>query len=175
MFLIIYIGKIHITVQTCSKQVFHEESLLSTDDDHEQRERFRKSVDIADVFLGSAVKCASTAEWISSVVWKADVKTRFVADCPPGLSRVSLLGKYRPEPPVSPLMQMLPDFLRDLIGGPNSGTVKDRKLWSTLQNFYWRNSSEDLTFLSLVLVDRYSKNTCLVFKTSSVGQWIEAL
>lgn len=139
---------------TSSEQVFREESLLPNDDDDEQRERFRESVGIADVFLGSAVKYASTAEWISSVVREADVKTRFVADCPRELSHLSLLGEFRPEPPASPLVQMLPDFLRDLIGGPNSGAAKDRKLWSTLQNFYGRNSSEDLTFLSLVLVDR---------------------
>ena len=47
----------------------------------------------------------------------------------------------------------MPDFLRDLIGGPTSGTKKDRVLWDTLMGFYERNSSEDLTFLSLVLVD----------------------
>ena len=82
------------------------------------------------------------------------MRTRFVADCPAGLDRMSRVGNFRPEPPAPPLVRMLPDFLRDVIGGADSGTAKDRKLWDTLKIFYERNSSEDLTFLSLVLVDR---------------------
>ena len=107
----------------------------------------------ADVFIGSAIREPATAEWIATVVEEAGIQTRFAAECSPELGQTTVLGRFRPEPPASPLVQVLPDFLRDLIGGPTSGTKKDRVLWDTLMGFYERNSSEDLTFLSLVLVD----------------------
>lgn len=93
------------------------------------------------------------SKWIAEVIDEAKVQTRFAADCAPVLEEMSVLGKFRPEPPASPFVRILPDFLRDLIGGEKSGTKKDRVLWDTLMGFYERNSSEDLTFLSLVLVD----------------------
>ncbi|CAM9342803.1 unnamed protein product [Ascophyllum nodosum] len=137
-------------------KVFREESLSLLPRDDTQRERLREALGLADVFLGCAIQDAPTAEWISGVVEEVDVRTRFVADCPAGLDRMSRVGNFRPEPPAPPLVRMLPDFLRDVIGGADSGTAKDRKLWDTLKNFYERNSSEDLTFLSLVLVDSYT-------------------
>lgn len=105
------------------------------------------------MFVGSALQEPSTAEWIAEAIEEADVKTRFSAGCPPELARASLLGRFRPDPPAPVFIRILPDFLRDLLGGENSGTKKDRVLWDTLNGFYDRNSSEDLTFLSLVLVD----------------------
>lgn len=119
----------------------------------EERERFLDLATKADVFVGSAVQEPSTAEWIAQVIEEADIKTRFSAGCPPELARTSLLGRFRPDPPAPVFVRILPDFLRDLLGGENSGKKKDRVLWDTLNGFYERNSSEDLTFLSLVLVD----------------------
>lgn len=103
--------------------------------------------------MGSAIQDPATAEWIATAIEEANVKTRFSAGCPPELARTSVLGTFRPYPPAPALVQILPDFLRDLVGGANSGTKKDRVLWDTLTGFYERNSSEDLTFLSLVLAD----------------------
>lgn len=134
-------------------QVFREESLRQDSPDEAERERFRDLAKSADVFIGSAVQDPVTAEWVSTIIEEAGVQTRFSAGCCPELGVTSLLGNYRPEPAASPLVRMLPDFLRDLIGGVNSGKAKDRLLWETLKGFYGRNSSEDLTFLALVLVD----------------------
>lgn len=134
-------------------QVFRAESLRS--DSVDDRARFRDIAGSADVFIGSAIREPATAEWVSTVIEEAGIQTRFAADCSPELCQTTVLGGFRPEPPASPLVQILPDFLRDLIGGPTSGTKKDRVLWDTLMGFYERNSSEDLTFLSLVLVDSY--------------------
>ena len=132
-------------------KVFQEESLRS---DHvEDRARFNELAGSADVFIGSAVRETEIAEWIATVIEEADIQTRFAAGCSPELGRTTVLGKFRPEPPASPLVRILPDFLRDIFGGATSGTKKDRLLWNTLMGFYERNSSEDLTFLSLVLVD----------------------
>lgn len=103
--------------------------------------------------MGSAVQDPATAEWIATVIEGADVKTRFSAGCRAELARTSVLGTFRPHPPAPAFVRILPDFLRDLVGGASSGTKKDRVLWDTLTGFYERNSSEDLTFLSLVLVD----------------------
>lgn len=119
----------------------------------EERARFLDQTSKADVFLGSALQEPSTAEWIAEVVEEANIKTRFSVGCPSELARTSLLGGFRPEPPAPVFVRILPHFLRDLLGGANSGTKKDRVLWDTLNGFYERNSSEDLTFLSLVLVD----------------------
>lgn len=132
-------------------QVFREESLRK--DSSDERAQFSDLAARSDVFVGSAIQDPATAEWIASVIGEADIATRFSAGCPPELARTSLLGQFRPDPPAPAFVRILPDFLRDLIGGPNSGTKKDRVLWDTLENFYERNSSEDLTFLSLVLVD----------------------
>lgn len=132
-------------------QVFREELLRK--DNSEERARFLDLAERTDIFVGSAIHDSATAEWIATVIEEADVKTRFSAGCPPELARTSMLGKLRPYPPAPALVRMLPDFLRDLIGGANSGTKKDRVLWDTLTGFYERNSSEDLTFLSLVLAD----------------------
>lgn len=132
-------------------QVFREEALR--EDSGGERARFRDLAQTSDVFVGSAVKDPTTAEWISTVVEEAGIQTRFAADCSPELGQTSVLGKFRPEPAAPMLVRMLPDFLRDVIGGATSGTTKDRQLWDTLMGFYGRNSSEDLTFLSLVLVD----------------------
>ncbi|CAM9746847.1 unnamed protein product [Ectocarpus sp. 8 AP-2014] len=136
-------------------KVFREESLRKDKDSSGERARFNDLAARSDVFVGSAIQDPATAEWIASVIEKADITTRFSAGCPPELARTSLVGKYRPDPPAPAFVRILPDFLRDLIGGPNSGTKTDRVLWETLNNFYERNSSEDLTFLSLVLVDSY--------------------
>lgn len=132
-------------------KVFRAESLRS--DSVDDRARFRDIAGSADVFIGSAIREPATAEWVSTVIEEAGIQTRFAADCSPEVCQTTVLGGFRPEPPASPLVQILPDFLRDLIGGPTSGTKKDRVLWDTLMGFYERNSSEDLTFLSLVLVD----------------------
>lgn len=118
-----------------------------------ERGRFRDAAERADVFVGCAVEDPSAAEWIATVIEEADIQTRFSAGCSPELGRTSKLGNFRPDPPAPPLVRMLPDFLRDLIGGAKAGTKKDRQLSDTLMGFYERNSSEDLTFLSLVLVD----------------------
>eukprot|EP00903_Cladosiphon_okamuranus_P006721 g6558.t1 len=134
-------------------QVFQEESLRQGS--AEERARFLDMATEADVFVGSAIQDAPTAEWVAQAIEEADIKTRFSAGCAPELSRTSLLGRFRPDPPAPPFVRILPDFLRDLVGGENSGTTKDRVLWDTLNGFYERNSSEDLTFLSLVLVDSY--------------------
>lgn len=119
----------------------------------EERTRFLDVAGRTDIFVGSAIQDPATAAWIATVIEEADVNTRFSADCPPELARTSVLGAFRPYPPAPALVQILPDFLRDLVGGANSGTKKDRVLWDTLTGFYDRNSSEDLTFLSLVLAD----------------------
>lgn len=132
-------------------QVFREESLGP--DSADERSRFLDHSARADVFLGSAVQNPDTAQWIAKAIEDADVNTCFSADCAPELSRTSALGQLRPYPPAPGFIRILPDFLRDLIGGASSGTKKDRVLWDTLTGFYERNSSEDLTFLSLVLVD----------------------
>lgn len=132
-------------------QVFREESLRQGSS--EERARFLDLATTADVFLGSAIQETSAAEWVAKVIEEADVKTRFSAGCPPELARASQLGRLRPDPPAPVFVRILPDFLRDLLGGEKSGTRKDRVLWDTLNGFYERNSSEDLTFLSLVLVD----------------------
>ena len=132
-------------------QVFREESLRQGSS--EERARFLDLATKADVFVGSAIQEPSTAEWVAEAVEEAGVGTRFSAGCPPELARASLLGGFRPDPPAPAFVRILPDFLRDLLGGENSGTKKDRVLWDTLNGFYERISSEDLTFLSLVLVD----------------------
>lgn len=119
----------------------------------DERARFRDVASRADVFVASAVEDPVTATWVSNTVEEVGIKTCFAAGCSPELGKTSALGGFCPYPEASQLMGMLPDFLRDVIGGPNSGTKKDRELWNTLMGFYERNSSEDLTFLSLVLVD----------------------
>lgn len=136
-------------------QVFREESLNQdeTSADNSNRLKFCDAAANADVFVGSAVRDPSTARYVSTVIENTGIKTRFSAQCAPELSQASLLGGFRPEPQASPLVRILPDFLRDLMGGPGTGTAKDRKLFETLNGFYERNSSEDLTFLALVLVD----------------------
>lgn len=118
-----------------------------------EHERFRDAVAQADVFVGSNVGDPSTAHWVSSVLKDVGVRTCFARDCSSELDEVSTLGEFRPFSTVSPLVQALPNFLRDRIGGAKSGKAKDRQLWDALVNFYERNSSEDLTFLTLVLVD----------------------
>lgn len=138
-------------VHECTSQVFQEESLRQGS--AKERARFVDVATKADVFVGSAIQDPSTAEFVAKVIEEADVKTRFSAGCPPELARTSLLGRFRPDPPAPLFVRILPDFLRDFVGGENSGTKKDRVLWNTLNGFYERNSSEDLTFLSLVLVD----------------------
>lgn len=134
-------------------QVFQAEELDENSGKGDERARFRDVAATADVFVGSAVQDASTAKFVSTVIQEAGIQTRFSVGCAPELSETSILGGFRPEPAASPLIQVLPDFLRDLIGGPGTGTAKDRKLWDTLTGFYKRNSSEDLTFLTLLLVD----------------------
>lgn len=134
--------------------MFEEESLSQQQNSpNDEQSRFCDAAANADVFVGSAVRDSSTAAYISNVIQDAGIQTRFSAGCAPELGQSSLLGGFRPEPAASPLLQILPDFLRDLIGGPGTGTKKDRQLWDTLTGFYDRNSSEDLTFLTLVLVD----------------------
>lgn len=135
--------------------MFREESLNQEKNsaDNNDRSKFCDAAANADVFVGSAVRDPSTAKYVSAVIEDTGIKTRFSAGCAPELSQASLLGGFRPEPQASPLVRILPDFLRDLIGGPGTGKAKDRKLYETLTGFYERNSSEDLTFLTLVLVD----------------------
>lgn len=128
-------------------QVFREESLRP--DSAEERSRFLVHSARADVFLGSAVQDPATAEWIAKTIEDAGVETCYSIGCLPELSRVTSLGQFRPYPLAPRLVRILPNFLR----GRRRGTKKDRALLKTLTSFYERTSSDDLTFLTLMLVN----------------------
>lgn len=135
--------------------MFDAESLrpggVDIGDETPEHARFRNAANQADIFVASAVHDASTSEWISAVLEDVRIGTCFAADCVPPLDEVSVVGGFRPTADTPALLRLLPGFVRDWIDG--SDVSRDRKLWETLVTFYDRNSSEDLTFLTLVLVN----------------------
>ncbi|CAM9486818.1 unnamed protein product [Choristocarpus tenellus] len=138
-------------------QVFSSDNLLEEGKSgSEGQEDFIASLSSADIFIASTVKDPIVSQWAAKEVSKSGVKTRYCRDSVGELGEASLLGEYRPQPGDSTVprwIENLPDFLQNILFG---ATKKDRELWSTLGGFYDRNSSEDLVFLVLVLVDTFT-------------------